>query len=116
MAKAYLPPKEIKKPVSDYSKGWEYILEQEKEYIREIADYCKKVSLKDKYAGDVISFPMADGKAVYVVLRSKPCELILVDTGDAWDLPEYAMRGINITEIKRQREIRKIFGRYLEDR
>ena len=107
MAKVYRAPKGIIKPefnVNDIQGS----LEAEIKYEKEIIDFCKNVS-SHKYAGTVLRFPIADGYATYVVYNGR--EMIHVDTGDAYQIPEAHSRGIRINEeAKRAIAINKLWG------
>jgi hypothetical protein len=54
-------------------------------------------------AGTIISFPVGDGKACYVVATLKPVQLIWIENGDNYTF-EYAHR---LTAADVRREIRK---------
>lgn len=66
--------------------------------------------------GEKVYFPIADGKAVYMVAESKKTTaLIHCPIGDAWDLPEWQTRGLTKTEVKKMveghRRMAELFGR-----
>lgn len=88
MGKIYNPPNGFQAPNISISR-----------YNRNIQDYFKACDLyitaiqramRQSYgktcpeAGKLISFPVADGKALYVVATLKPVALVHVDTGDAY--------------------------------
>jgi hypothetical protein len=56
----------------------------EEKYLADLKAFCLKRK-KGKYIGETISFPVADGKAVYMVLSLRPAELMHVPIGDAWE-------------------------------
>jgi hypothetical protein len=107
MAKIFLAPKGIDPPkIESYIKT-----NSINEYFKACDEYVKQLSraLKLIYghvckeAGETISFPVADGRAIYVVARLKPVELVWVESGDAWQF-QYAHR-LTATDVRE--EIRK---------
>lgn len=105
MAKIYSPPEGFEAPELDI-KG------DVQDYFKACDDYVKRLqeSVRASYgsvcpeAGEIIAFPVADGKARYVVARLKPVELIHIDTGDAYHF-EYVHR---LTAKDVREEIRKV--------
>lgn len=111
MIKVYSAPKEIAKPsfdlvingnVNDYTKACD-------EYESEIVSYCKKHS-RNKHAGSVVRFGVADGYASYVVFT--PGKLIHIDSGDAYNFPYIErLTAKDITDkITQDAGITKLFG------
>lgn len=49
--------------------------------------------------GEVIRFQRGDGYAQFVVWNLEPLELIWLETGDAWDVEDALIRGLNIQDI-----------------
>jgi len=106
MGQIYSTPKEIgdvpelgldvcdKKSIDAYFK-------KEEEYLKKVQEWCKKHG-SGKYAGEVITFPVGDGKAVYVVWKLKPVSLIHVPLGDAWQF-QYAHR-LTAADVKKEIE------------
>lgn len=50
--------------------------------------------------GGIITFPVADGRAIYQVVKAKPLQLAHVPFGDAWHASEITIRGLNIEDVK----------------
>lgn len=48
----------------------------------------------------VISFPVADGSAFYMVSKEKPLHLIHIPYMDAWEADEITIRGLNVSDVK----------------
>ena len=90
MAKVYTHPDEIKAPVLNFTKIKEYDAECDK-FCKELADWCKKRNPSQEHIGEIISFPVADGKAQYMVAAIKPVQLIHLPLWDAWQF-QYASR------------------------
>lgn len=69
-----------------------------------------------EYLGALISFPIADGSAVYRVNSQLKGTVSLqhVPYGDAWQIPPAHMRGLTAKDIKKQidssRKMAVIFG------
>lgn len=52
--------------------------------------------------GAVINFPVADGRAWYLVTKDKPLTLQHVDIGDAYAIPNAHVRGLNRDDVLQQ--------------
>ena len=67
-----------------------------------------------KIAGAVISFPVADGKAFYLVTKERPLTLQHIPVGDAYKIDEAYIRGLKVKDIKnmiaRDRAMRVLFS------
>ena len=65
--------------------------------------------------GALLTFPVADGKAVYRVTKAKPLTLQHVPLGDGWTIPPAHIRGITradvLEHVTRSRGITALFGR-----
>ncbi len=81
MIKVYSAPKEI--PAAEFlpSLSWEAYNKRVQEHVEAVKVYAKKNG-SGKYAGEEISFPVADGHARYVVFS--PGSLIHLNVNDAW--------------------------------
>jgi len=81
-----------------------------KKYIEQIKQFAKKNG-KGAEAGKEISFPVGDGKAIYIVLSLKPIKLIHLDIYDCWNFPYInRLTAKDIKEkIKQQEKINKLF-------
>lgn len=81
-AKIYSGIKGINPPKFDFKNYGEY---QKKcdEYIKLLEEQCKAAS-NHKNAGKIISFPVADGRAQYMICTMKPLQLIHINTGDGY--------------------------------
>ena len=111
MGKIFAPPEGFNPP--EYSQNTQDYFKACENYIKAIQRVCKQAWPTCPEAGKVISFPVADGQAVYVVYSTKPVQLIHVDTGDAYSF-QYAHRltAADIRdEIKRQETMSKLFRR-----
>ena len=52
--------------------------------------------------GCLVSFPVADGQAVYVVTKERPLTLAHVPIGDKWHISDAHMRGLRKEDILEQ--------------
>lgn len=95
MAKVFLPPEEIKLPVYEIGEYEKNDKEMEA-YIEKVVQWCKDNS-KCKDAGEIISFPVGDGCARYVVF--KYTELLWLEEGDCYSIPEAHSRGLRKADI-----------------
>ena len=88
MTEVFSHPEELNKffPEFDFKNINEYF-EKEKTFIKKVQEFCKKHGT-GKYAGEYFRVPMGDGYAQYVVVSLRPCEVIHIGTGDAWDHPD----------------------------
>jgi hypothetical protein len=50
--------------------------------------------------GGIISFPVADGRAIYQVVKAKPLHLAHVPFSDAWHASDITIRGLNVEDVK----------------
>jgi hypothetical protein len=112
MGKIYSAPKEFKKP--DYPSFQDFDKYQAacNKYIADIKAWAKQANPSCPESGKEITFPVADGRARYIVVSLKPVTLIHDDTMDAWHY-QYVHRltAADIRkEIKRQEGLNKLFG------
>lgn len=102
MAKIY--KSEIKPPIFN-KETWR---EDDKKYIEENKRWCLENSKKvDEYVGEIFSIPVADGKAMYMILNMTPLEMIHLDIGDGWD-SQFANR-VTKQEIRQQIKFNKLW-------
>lgn len=57
--------------------------------------------------GPVLTFPVADGRAVYIVRSFKPLILQWVKWLDNYQSDPALIRGLNVTDVRRRLEARK---------
>lgn len=108
MAKIYGGVKGINKPA--ITSDWQGYEKRAEVYVQKIKDYAKQNS-KCSEAGKEIHFPVADGRACYVVLSLRPLELVHLDVNDGYSF-QYANR-LTATdvraEIKRNEALTRLF-------
>lgn len=71
------PGKDVSQQIEDHQKA-------EEKYIQDVKDWLHKNGFNKKNAGEIIEFPVADGKALYMVVSMKPMRLVHLEVGDAW--------------------------------
>ena len=83
----YAPPQELGDPPPWSSKHTvEGILEDHRAWEIKVVAWAKQHG-NGPYAGEIIQFPVADGRASYIVLSLKPVQLIHLSTGDDYEYP-----------------------------
>ncbi len=64
--------------------------------------------------GEIVSFPIADGAAQYMVWQHSPFSLVHIATGDAWSIPEAHARGLRLKDVRdkigQAERIRQLFS------
>jgi len=108
--KVYSAPEHIKKPVLNWKdiKAWK---KDEERYIEEIKQFCLSQS-NDKYVGEIIYFPVADGKAMYMVCSIKPLEIIHLEVGDCWEfnyIERLTLKDV-LEKISQQKKLKELFS------
>lgn len=110
MTKIYSAPKEIEVPQLDWKNISKYKKDSE-EYIQKLKEFLIKRK-NEKYVGETINFPVADGYAQYMVASIKPLELVHINLGDGYQF-QYVNRLTpkDIKEkIEQQKSLEKLFG------
>ncbi len=80
--------------------GWQKYQSEEQAYIRSVQEWARSQYPADKLAGEIYCFPVADSHAMYVVLSSKPLQLLWLELGDAWQMPDVVRRGLTVKDIR----------------
>ncbi|HSE44247.1 MAG TPA: hypothetical protein VLA89_02850 [Gemmatimonadales bacterium] len=84
------------------------------EHEEQVSAWAREHSSSD-LAGEVIRYPVADGKASYVVYTTKPLALIHLNGGDGYAINEMMLRGMRVADVReavrQQRAIADLFGR-----
>lgn len=112
MATVYGGIEGIEAPQYNIQLSYEENQAAEDAFVNEMAEQCRAQS-DCPDAGKVISFPIADGKARYMVMDYE--HLIHLALGDCWQIPDAHSRGLNEDDIKlkikQQDAIAELFGR-----
>jgi len=82
--------------------------------LKELLD--RAASLPDgSYEGTILSFPFADGKALYLVQKTHPLTLQHIPAGDAWQIPAAHVRGLDMSDVqehaRRNKALKALFSR-----
>jgi len=111
MAKIFSPPKGFTPPEIRGGQDIRQYIKDCDDYAEHLVKWAKENGDGSSESGEIIAFPVADGKARYVVVSMKPVSLIHIDTGDA-----YQFRYVNrLTakdvreEVRRTRSFAKLF-------
>lgn len=90
------------------------------DHEKRLAEWCREWNREagkhvNEYVGGVIDFPVADGKAQYMVLSTTPLQLIHLNYGDGYGVDEITLRGLRLADVKqlvnRNRKLAELFGR-----
>ena len=111
MAKVYLAPESIKVPELDFRIMNTYE-EACDNYKAELKAFLQKRK-NGKNVGEIISFPVADGYAEYMVASMEPVELVHLPLGDAWDF-QYA-RLLTAKEVQEKIDQQKALERLFKN-
>lgn len=119
-ATVYSTPEELPEPVFDefFTEGGSFdskaYFEACDEHTAAMAAWVRERSDSD-IAGETISFPVADGKAIYMVYTTKPLALIHLDYGDGYQVDEMMLRGMRVADVRervlRGKALAELFGR-----
>lgn len=62
---------------------------------------------EDEITGGIISFPYADGHALYLVEKAKPLTLQHIPYMDAWQVDAALIRGLRVVDVQQKLKGRK---------
>jgi hypothetical protein len=88
MGKIYSAPKEIKRPT--FCSPWEKYQKKCNEFVDKVKAWAKTKGSGPE-AGEEVNFPIADGRARYIIVSLKPVVMIHLDVADGYQYP-YAHR------------------------
>ncbi len=123
MAKQFRAPKEIPLPEFDIRLSHEQNDKRETDYLEKLKQlalsrYNPPNLVKPKridLIGEIIRFPRADGYARYLVWNVSPLQLIWLQLGDAWQVEEALIRGLNLQDVIEKVERERAFAKVFED-
>jgi hypothetical protein len=124
-ATVYSTPEHLPEPdFGDFfgkeDKGAEAYFAAIAEHTEKLAAWCRgeheSVGVRPgPLVGEVISWPVADGKAQYMVYTTKPLALLHLDYGDGYQVDPIMIRGLRVTDVKEKvrqaKALSEIFGR-----
>lgn len=97
----------------DYTTRIDYDAEYDKG-IEELQGIIASYNHVGQTVGGIIKFPVADNYAVYAVIKEKPLQLIHIDVGDGYQIPDAHVRGLNLDDIKElvahEKSMNELFG------
>lgn len=99
-ATVYAAPDYIKAPSLDIDNLDAYDAACEA-YRQQVIEWAKANSPSTSdLVGEVIRFPVADGYAEYVVMNTRPLQLIHLETGDAYAADAMTLRGLRVSDVR----------------
>lgn len=120
MATIYSTPEEVKAPniFDDEFRehpdkiGFDYekYNKAEEKYLEDLKAFLIKRK-KGKNVGEIIGFPVADGKALYMVASIRPLELVHIPLGDAYQF-QYAHR-LTAKDVDEEIRRNKAWGEFV---
>lgn len=108
-------PEEIKVPQIRFDGKFnlkEYNEDVEK-FEQQLKDHLKNLGYDGEHVGEIIDFPVADGKARYMVFNLKPVMLVHLPLDDAWEF-DYAhllTKTEVVKKIQQQKALEEMFSR-----
>lgn len=105
---------DITLPWDEETKQYEAGIEKAREHMKENVLCAGHPIGSGKLVGETIQFQIADGYAVYMVANENPLNLLHINYGDGYQIPDAHARGLNLTEIRRmvksEKAMNKLFG------
>ncbi|TJY57139.1 hypothetical protein E4T66_17155 [Sinimarinibacterium sp. CAU 1509] len=114
MATVYRAPSEFPPPKLDFSSGFNSgfaaYQKAEDEYIARLATAARAQRPTVDLVGEVVRFQIADGYAQYMVWSTRPLQLVWLELGDAYAIPEAHARGLRLSDIKQLVSMERAFA------
>lgn len=91
-----------------------------KNHRKELAEWCQQQHRNaggraNKLIGKTIAFPIADGRAEYMIYSTSPLQVIHLNYGDGYQASDITMRGLRLADVKQMvaqdEKLAEIFGR-----
>lgn len=111
MAKIFRCFEDVKRPTYDFRQSHKEMQQEENRYLNDIRAKLNSMGFKGKNVGEVISFPVADSTADYMIVSMRPLKLMHLEIADAWDF-EYAhlLTAKEVNEkIEAKKRLEKLF-------
>lgn len=126
-AKVYTTPEEYPEPQFDEFFGENHHFDSDgyfkacDEHRQALGEWCRQVNREagrrvgaTSPIGKTISFPVADGRAEYMVYTTTPLALLHLDYGDGYQVNDIMMRGLRLSDVKemvsRDERLAEMFG------
>lgn len=87
------------------SENFQAIMKEEDDAVAKLFEVSDKATVEDP-VGFILSFGVADGKALYRVEKTKPLTLAHIPYGDGYQIPDAHLRGLRMDEVRQQIEWR----------
>lgn len=112
MAKVFALAKQFEAPELTIPYNHKEEEAKEEKFLKQVKAWAKDRNPTDEYAGEEYSIQHADGYARYLVLSSKPVQLMHLPLGDAWDSPwaDRVTKKDIIQDVERWKNVTPIFG------
>ena len=111
MAKIFEVPKEVEIPVLNFRdiKGYNEACEK---FTTDLKAHLNKMGYNEEYTGEIARFPVADGKAEYMVISLKPVMLVHLPLWDAWNYQHInRLKAVDIKQnIDTAKKLAQMFG------
>ena len=100
MAKIYRTPDDaVPPPIPDYH-DYAQDIANEADYIERLRTWARSRD-SGKLTGKLVRTPVADGYAVYMILKHAPFSMLHLNIGDSWRAHSAWERGLRISDVKR---------------
>jgi hypothetical protein len=93
---------EKKVPTFELEEGYDEYKQREEAFYDEVRSFLKDRNFKGKNSGTILSMPIADSSALYMVMKMRPLQLIHLPIMDAWEHP--MARLLDAKEVNRMIE------------
>lgn len=95
----------------EVAKEFEFdVTEEPDKYFKRTSAALEKIKKK----WPIITFGVADGKAIYAVVSKKPLQLMHIPMGDAYQVPNAHIRGLRLKDVEvlidRDKRMKAIFA------
>lgn len=106
MAKLFGLPEGMEPVKFTVGDDWNELTERENKLLADVQQWARDNSRSD-IAGSIVTFPVADGMATYVVWETNPASLIHVPMGDGYAIPAAHIRGLRASDLREMVDSRK---------
>jgi len=94
----------------DWNAGDSKYFDRTQKALNDLMDVSDKLP-EGEVVGGIITFPVADGKAIYKVVCAKPLKLMHIPYGDAYRVSPAHIRGLRLAEVQQMIHRKRLFGR-----
>lgn len=98
-----VPTENPERYMRKYGQTWEEWHKVHDEIWEELAAASKGVRSDDESLnGFLLTFPVADGRAIYRIVSTQPLKIEHIPLGDAYRIPDAHIRGLNLDDARKQ--------------